>query len=138
MILEIPTDSAAQTARSVLATARRIGAVFAIMLWVVGQSGCLSGGETKIDPLDLEPEQRDQQIEALKESIERDRAALAEWIAQPDSEYSTALHDDPEMRTLASRLAEQVEDLEQLEAARRTVRRRNDSAGQTRESANQR
>ena len=82
MILEIPADSAVQTARSVLATARRIGAVFAIMLWVVGQSGCLFGGETKVDPLDLGPEQRKQQIEALKESIERDRAALAEWIAQ--------------------------------------------------------
>jgi hypothetical protein len=138
MILEIPTDSPPRTAHAVPAAARRIGVALALMLCVVSQSGCLFSSDTPVDPSDLDPKERDQRIEALKVSIERDRAELAEWLARPDSEYSEALHDDPEMRALAARLNEQAEDLAQLEAAVRSARPIRGAAGQTRESAKER
>ena len=53
-------------------------------------------------------------IEALRHDIERDHRTLEDLITRPGQAADASLHEDPELRAIATRLSEQERLLETL------------------------
>lgn len=79
--------------------------------------GCFGAGANLEDPARSDSLLRAARIEELKQSIAQDHTTLEDWITRPDGENASALHEDPQLLTIAERLSENQRALGQLETA---------------------
>lgn len=78
-------------------------------------SGCLGTCQGGVDdPAMQDAGLRAARIESLQASIERDHRALENLIMQPGLAADASLHDNLELRAIATRLTEQERELEKL------------------------
>lgn len=84
----------------------------------VGLTACSLFGPP-INEMPLSPGARAERIDALRELIARDHASLESLITQPQENGKPDLHQDPAVRTIATRLAEHERELARLETLAR-------------------
>jgi hypothetical protein len=100
-----------------LRVGRRITRWAAATLVATVGVACFGASPEPEDPALSDPSLRAARIEELRQAIKQDHETLEDLITRPGAEWNTALHEDPEMRAIASRLTEQEEALEHLVTA---------------------